>query len=200
MPKCVLCNKLIEESDIGDSEKVIPYKGRLAHRKCFDHIMKGYSKIEHNITLQKEQEKKEAKKEAAERKIKPVEVENEGLSEEEYKAKRRYYAYLREQLGDITSKYYVMTDRYLKKYDYTFFGMYQTLVYMHDVLDKVFNVEEGNIVALIPYYYEEAEGYYADLDKCEKANENKDIGKMYQTRTVKIKKDTKKKRGETWDF
>ena len=84
MPKCVLCNKPIEESDIGDSTKVIPYKGRLSHKKCFDHIMKGYSKIEHNITLQKEQEKKEAKKEAAEKKIKPVEVENEGLSEEEY--------------------------------------------------------------------------------------------------------------------
>ena len=199
MPKCVLCNKPIEETDIGDNTKVIPYKKSLAHKKCFDHIMKGYSKIEHNITLQKEADKKQAKKEAEEKKIKPVEVETEGLSEEEYAYKRRYYAYLREQLGDVQSKHYAFTDRLMKKFDYTFSGMYNTLVYVHDVLNIMFNDENGNIVALIPYHYEEAETYYADLEKCERSNEGKDISKMYQTRTVKVKKD-KKRRGETWEF
>ena len=197
--KCIICNKNFTLAELENETNLVLYKGKKAHRKCFDHIMKGYSKIEHNITLQKEQEKKQAKKEV-ESKVKPVEVENEGLSEEEYQYKRKYYAYLREQLGEVTSKHYVMTDRYYKKFDYTFSGMYNTLVYMHEVLDVVFNDEEGNIVGLIPYHYEEAETYYEDLEKCENANRDKDISKMYQTRTIKITKDTKKKRGKALDF
>ena len=194
MAKCYLCGKVI-----GDNEKVIPYKKTTVHQKCFDHVMKGYTQIEHSITKQKEDEKKQAKKEAT-NKIKPVEVTKEGLSEEEYQFKRSYYSYLRNtlNLSDLPSKYYVMTDKQIEKYDYTYSGMYQTLIYLHDILEKEFNAEK-NIVLLIPYYYEEADTYYADIKRLEENNRGKNINKMYQQRTVKVTKE-KKNKSKTWDF
>lgn len=195
MAKCYLCGKII-----GDNEEVIPYKKTNVHKQCFDHIMKGYSQIEHSITKQKEAEKKQAKKEAT-NKIKPVEVEQEGLSEEEYRYKRHYYAYLRENLGltDLPSKYYVMTERSISKYAYTYSGMYHTLVYIHDIQEKLFDPDKGNIISLIPWYYEEAMSYYSDLKKFEQDNKDKNINNMYQTRTIKVSKD-KKRKGDTWEF
>lgn len=200
---CPLCNKPIILNEDGDSiESTVPYKNnRLVHKKCFDHIMKGYVKIEKGTTKQKEQAKKQAKQ-TSQIQIKSVETEKEGLTEEEYRYKKTYYTYLRECYGTSTlpTKYYALTERYRKSYNFTFAEMYQTLIYLYEVQDKEFNEDTGNVVALIPYYYEEAQAYYSDIEKCGKNNKDKDINKMYHKRVVNIPKIERKKRGETWEF
>ena len=167
--------------------------------------MSDISKDKQKVTKQKEQAKKEKVRQEKEQKqkekaeIKPIENVKDALSEEEFQAKKKYYTYLREQMGEVQAKHYVITERYIKQYDFTFSGMYNALIYIHDILEKAFDTENGNIVSLIPYYYEEAETYYKDIENCGKANKGKDINKMYHVQTVNVTR-SKPKRGEIWDF
>lgn len=183
---CVLCGLTIE-----DNNDSVPYKKRYAHTACFRAAAKA-------IHVDKEEK---VKKKEAEKKIKPASKSKaelkDALSDEEYVQKNLYYDYIRKTTGiaELPVKVYALTDNYIKKYEFTFQGMYATLTYMHDILEKQFGED---IVGLIPYYYTEAQAHYKTVKAI--GDRNKDINTkgMYKKKTVYI--DTKKKKIKQLDI
>ncbi len=183
---CVLCGLTIE-----DNNDSVPYKKRYAHTACFRAAAKA-------IHVEKEEK---VKKKEAEKKIKPASKPKaelkDALSDEEYVQKNLYYDYIRKTTGiaELPVKVYALTDNYIKKYEFTFQGMYATLTYMHDILEKQFGED---IVGLIPYYYTEAQAHYKTVKAV--GDRNKDINTkgMYKHKTVYI--DTKKKKIKQLDI
>lgn len=176
MKRCPICNKGVKDDD-----ETIPYKGRAAHLFCFETFVKTVSNEKQEKLKEKAEEKKTKKSKA-----KPKIELKDPVSEEEYAHKKEFYTYLRSIIGDeIPSKIYAIIDKMMHQYsNYTFEGMQRTLVYVNEVLKKEL---VGDVVGLIPYYYSEAEDFYKEVDRIDKENESKDISKMYQSVTVKIK-------------
>jgi hypothetical protein len=171
--KCVICNELIVD------EQGVPYKERYAHQKCFNIAMK---------TLQKDKNKqidKVAEKKKVGRKAKPKAELKEALSEEDYKEKQQYYQYLRQIIeeNELSAKVYALTEDCIKRYAFTYKSMYQTLVYLHEIIEKDLT---GDVVGIIPYYYSEAMQYYDSINKVAELNENVDISNMYKEKTIVI--------------
>lgn len=171
---CVLCGLTIE-----DNNDSVPYKNRYAHTACFRAAAKA-------IHVDKEEK---VKKKEAEKKTKPVlkpKAElKDALSDEEYIQKNLYYDYIRKTTGitELPAKVYAVTDNYIKKYSFTFQGLYATLTYMHNILKKEFGED---IVGLIPYYYAEAQAHYKAVKSV--GDRNKDINTegMYKKKIVYI--------------
>lgn len=171
---CVLCGLTIE-----DNNDSVPYKNRYAHTACFRAAAKA-------IHVDKEEK---VKKKEAEKKTKPVlkpKAElKDALSDEEYIQKNLYYDYIRKTTGitELPAKVYAVTDNYIKKYSFTFQGLYATLTYMHNILKKEFGED---IVGLIPYYYTEAQAHYKAVKSV--GDRNKDINTegMYKKKIVYI--------------
>lgn len=169
--KCVCCGEYI-----GTGEESVPYKGRYAHIKCFNIAVK-------TIQIDKTDKLKETKKKTSPKK-KPKAELKDAVSEEEYAEKKQYYQYLRELINDdLSAKIYSLSDQYISRYNFTFKGMYQTLVYMHEIIEKDLI---GDIVGLIPHFYTEAERYYENVSKIEQKNKDIDTSKMYQEKTILI--------------
>lgn len=171
--KCVICNELIVD------EQGVPYKGRYAHQKCFNIAMK---------TLQKDKNKqidKIAEKKKVGRKARPRAELKEALSEEEYEKKQQYYKYLRQLIeeNELSAKVYALTEDYIKRYEFTYESMYQTLVYLHEIVEKDLT---GDVVGIIPYYHSEAMQYYESINKVAELNKNIDISNMYKEKTIVI--------------
>lgn len=170
---CVICNEPIID------EQSVPYKERFAHQKCFNIVIK---------TLQKDkndQIKKIAAKKKNKVNLKKNTESKDALSEEEYKDKQQYYRYLRQitDTDELSVKTYAITEDYIKRYGFTFKDMYQTLVYLHEVIEKDL---VGDIVGIIPYYYTESKKYYDSIDRIIEANKDKDVSDMYKQRVVLI--------------
>ena len=171
--KCVICNELLAD------EQGVPYKGRYAHQKCFNIVMK---------TLQKDKVKeisKATEKKKTGRKAKPKAELKEALSEEEYQKKQQYYKYLRQLIEDeeISAKVYALTEDYIDRYRFSYESMYQTLVYLHEIKEKELT---GDVVGIIPYYHSEAMQYYESINKVAELNKDIDMSKMYKERTIII--------------
>lgn len=167
--KCVICNELIVD------EQGVLYKGRYAHQKCFNIAIK---------TLQKdksEQINKVAEQKKVGRKAKPKAELKEALSEEDYEKKQQYYKYLRGLVDEVSAKIYALTEDYIKRYEFTYEGMYKTLFYLHEIVEKDLT---GDVVGIIPYYYTEAMQYYEAINKVVELNENVDISNMYKKKTI----------------
>lgn len=176
--KCVICNEILEEQGV-------PYKGRYAHQKCFNIAMK---------TLQKDKNKeidKVAEKKKVGRKAKPKAELKEALSEEEYRKKQQYYNYLRGLIDgqELSAKIYALTEDYIERYKFTYESMYETLVYLHEIIEKELT---GDVVGIIPYYHSEAVQYYESIDKVAELNKDIDISKMYKEKTILIQPKKKK--------
>ena len=176
---CVLCGKTIE-----DNNDSVPYKNRYAHSTCFRAAVKAVhtdktEKLEEKI---KKQKKKQSK---------PKAELKDSITEEEYIQKKLYYDYLRKNVGSIPAKMYVLTDKYIQQYNFTYQKMYQTLTYLKNILEKEFTED---IVGLIPYYYEKAEQHYGSVKTVEENNKNKDIKEMYRTRVIHIDPSKKKRK------
>ena len=177
---CVLCGLTIE-----DNNDSIPYKNRYAHIACF----RAAAKAIHVDKTEK------VKKKEAEKKTKPVSKPKaelkDALSDEEYIQKNLYYDYLCKTTGiaELPVKIYALTENYIKKYNFTFQGLYATLTYMHNILEKEFGED---IVGLIPYYYTEAQAHYKAVKSV--GDRNKDINTegMYKKKTVYIDPKQKK--------
>ena len=176
---CVLCGLTIE-----DNNDSVPYKKRYAHTACF----RAAAKAIHVDKTEK------VKKKEAEKKAKPVskpKAVKDALSDEEYIQKNLYYDYLCKTTGiaELPVKIYALTENYIKKYGFTFQGLYATLTYMHNILGKEFGED---IVGLIPYYYTEAQAHYKAVKSV--GDRNKDINTegMYKKKTVYINPKQKK--------
>lgn len=169
--KCVICNEPIVDGD------GVPYKGRYAHKKCFNIAIK---------TLQKdktEQIDKVATKKKIGRKARPQAELKEALSEEEYAKKQQYYKYLRSLIEgeELSTKVYALTEDYIKRYGFTYESMHKTLVYLHEIIEKDLT---GDVIGIVPYYHTEAMQYYESVDKLEEHNESMDISNMYKEKTI----------------
>ena len=177
---CVLCGLTIE-----DNNDSVPYKKRYAHTACFRAAAKA-------IHVDKEEK---VKKKEAEKKTKSVSKPKaelkDALSDEEYIQKQLYYDYLCKTTGiaELPVKIYALTENYIKKYNFTFQGLYATLTYMHNILEKEFGED---IVGLVPYYYTEAQAHYKAVKSV--GDRNKDINTegMYKKKTVYINPKQKK--------
>ena len=177
---CVLCGLTIE-----DNNDSVPYKNRYAHTACF----RAAAKAIHVDKTEK------VKKKEVEKKIKstskPKAELKDALSDEEYIQKNLYYDYLCKTTGiaELPVKIYALTENYIKKYGFTFQGLYATLTYMHNILGKEFGED---IVGLIPYYYTEAQAHYKAVKSV--GDRNKDINTegMYKKKTVYIDPKQKK--------
>ena len=177
---CVLCGLTIE-----DNNDSVPYKKRYAHTACFRAAAKA-------IHVDKEEK---VKKKEAEKKIKPASKPKaelkDALSDEEYIQKNLYYDYIRQttNIAELPAKVYVLTENYIKKYNFTFQGLYATLTYMHDILKKEFGED---IVGLVPYYYTEAQAHYKAVKAVGDRNKDVSTEGMYKKKTVYINPKQKK--------
>ena len=59
--------------------------------------------------------------------------------------------------------------------------MYQTLVYLHEIVEKDL---VGDIVGLIPFYYDQAQSYYNGVERVAEINKDVDLSKMYKEKTI----------------
>lgn len=180
MKKCVCCGEPIRPD-----EPSVPYKGRAAHQKCFDVAMKALSTNKRQSLTQSEKGKAKPAKPPAELKDK--------MTEEEYKEKRKYYDYLRGLIGEelMSAKVYAVSEDYMKRYKFSWKGMYQTLLYLNEILQKELT---GDVVGLIPYYYGEAERFGKNVEEIEQTMDSRARPK-YGTCVIKIKptkRDTRK--------
>ena len=177
---CVLCGLTIE-----DNNDSVPYKKRYAHTACF----RAAAKAIHVDKTEK------VKKKEAEKKTKPVSKSKaelkDALSDEEYIQKNLYYDYICKTTGiaELPVKIYALTENYIKKYGFTFQGLYATLTYMHNILEKEF---EEDIVGLIPYYYTEAQAHYKAVKSVGDRNKDVNTEEMYKKKTVYINPKRKK--------
>lgn len=174
--KCVICGEFIGDDDC------VPYKNRYAHTRCFNVEMKV-------LTSEKSKEiKKTADKKATKTKktevVKPKAEQKDYTSEEDYQKKKAFYDKLRSMLGEeLPKEVYPIVDKNMTRYGYSFEGMTNTLEYM---LLKEMDLT-GNIVGLIPYYYGEAEKYFAELHRISDEASKVDYKSMYKEKTIKIK-------------
>lgn len=181
--KCVICNE-----SIGADEVSVPYKNRYAHQRCFNVAMK---------TLQKNKKEKLNKNSSdKKKKAKPAVELKDGVTEEEYQEKKKYYTYLRKLIdGDLSAKIYAVSEDYIKRYGFTWESMYSTLVYLNEIKEKELI---GDIVGIIKYYHDEAQDYYTSVRKVEENNKDKDISTMYKPNIVYI--NPKKRRVKQLDI
>ena len=171
--KCVLCGEWIE-----DDTQSIPYKGRYAHIQCFNVAMKTIKKSKDEKLAEKSKSKTKAKA------PKPKAELRDAVSEEEYADKKQYYQYLRTLIDDeLSAKVYALSDQYISRYNFTFKEMYQTLVYLHEIVEKEL---VGDVVGLIPYYLSEAQNYFRSIEQIEEINKDIDVSKMYKKKIIKI--------------
>ena len=172
--KCYFCNEIIDSP----SEET-PYKNRYCHTRCFNSYLKAIKKDKDDKLAEKTKSKTKAKSTQ-----KPKAELKDAVSEEEYADKKQYYQYLRTLINEeLSAKVYALSDQYVSRYNFTFKEMYQTLVYLHEIVEKDL---VGDIVGLIPYYLSEAQNYFKSIEQVEEVNKNIDISKMYKEKVVRI--------------
>ena len=174
--KCVFCEKFIIKD-----EPWVPYKKRRAHETCFNIAVKAVHKKK-NEQLEESADKKKNKSSK-----KPTSELKNAVSEEEYKAKQEYYTLLRTQLGielneNLPAKCYALSDTYVKKYDFTWEGLKNTLDFLINSNKEL----TSDIIGLIPYYYSEAQSYYESLKKIEENNRGVNYKNMYKEKVIYI--------------
>lgn len=179
--KCVVCGKPLKSVSEEDS---VPFKGRLAHRDCFNLSMKilGNDKQE-KLAEKAEHKLKQNKKNT---KIRPVTELKDGLSDEEYKEKMLVVNYLKQILDVevLPTSFFAILSNEMTKYGYTYSGVYQTLKYLYDIKEREIS---DNILGLVPYYYDEAQTFFNEVQKVAEKNANKNINNMYKEKVVVIK-------------
>ena len=179
---CPLCGKPIEETD-----ESVPYKNRVAHRRCFLNLAAVAQKQKKAESKDREAERKEKAKAKQEEKAKESHVVLE-VSEEEYKEKKAVLEYLEQLSGQpATAKVYQLLKNYATKYKFSYQGILETLEYYYEVLD---NLPKGDCIGIIPYYYDEARKYMEKFRTYQHINDKvtaHDLSGMYKETIVKIK-------------
>lgn len=175
--KCVVCGNSINEND-----EIVPYKKRFAHKNCFNQAIKMIRADKNEELKKKEEEKKvtKTKKQTIKAELK------DGLSDEEYKEKKEYYNYVKDIIGvdKLNAKIYVISERFITQYGFTWESMKATLVYLKEIKNKLLT---GDVVSIIPYYYDEAKNFYGELEEVEKKNKNINVENLYTNKVVRVK-------------
>ena len=178
--KCVVCGKPLKSVSEEDS---VPFKGRLAHRDCFNLSMKILGNDKQEKLVEKAEHKLKQNKKKT--KIRPVTELKDGLSDEEYKEKMLVVNYLKQILDVevLPTSFFAILNNNMTKYGHTFMGTYQTLKYLNEI-EKRDLVD--NPLGLVPFYYDKALNYYKEIERVEADNRDKDISKMYKEKIVYI--------------
>lgn len=86
----------------------------------------------------------------------------------------------------LNAKIKKQIESYIKQYNYTYSGIYKTLLYWFEVQKK--SIEEANGgIGIVPYIYNEALNYYYQLYLAQEANKNKTSQDyLIKTNTIEI--------------
>ena len=143
-------------------------------------------KATHDSKSKELKKKEQTEKKTPARKAKPKVELKEGMSEEEYQKKKRYYDYIRQLLGEdvLPAKIYVMSENYMDRYKFTFESMYDTLVYIHEIMGR--NHFTDDLVKAIPIYHAAAQKLKNNISDITNINEQVDVSKLYNKRTIYI--------------
>lgn len=171
--KCIICGEFIKD------ETGVPYKSRFAHQKCFNIAIKTLQ-VDKTDRLEAKNNKKKTTS------AKPKAELKDCLSEEEYNYKTQFYDYIRTLTEDnqLSAKVYTLSDNYIKRYNFTFEGMLKTIKYLVESTDKVIT---GDVIGIIPYYYDEAQSFFDKIEYLSEKNKNVQLDCMYKTRVIKIR-------------
>ena len=174
--KCVICGEVFLPTDT-----IVPYKDRYAHEKCFETAVKLIGTHKQAQLAERARQRKAQPK--TNRSKKPKEVIKQGVNEEDFATKKAYYDYLKflTQEQTVNVKQIALSEQYVDRYKFTFEGMYQTLRYLNEILHKEL---EGDIVGLIPYYYDESKRFSEELDHIKEQNRNINWSDLYTVRKV----------------
>ena len=169
---CVICGEKILPT-----ETSVPYKGRFVHSRCFNKTIKAMAKNK-NEQLAKAEKKSKTSKAKTKTELK------DGMSEEDYAKKKKFFDYLKKVADEdnLSVKQVAITEKYIERYKFTYEGMYQTLVYMNEIIHKDLT---GDVIGIIPYYYSEAMKFQEELDDLEENSKNFSFRGKYKTKTVK---------------
>lgn len=174
--KCKICGNWIAEGDTS----AVKYKTGYAHENCLLKQVKEKTQEKLDSKSNNSKGKKSTTK-------KPKAELKDPVSEEDYQKKKGFYEYVRKtaHLEKLPAKVYVLAERYIEQYNFTFESMHKTFIYMVEILDKELT---GDGMGLIPYYHDEAMRYYQTIDEIKEKNKNVDLTKMYQNKTVKVRR------------
>lgn len=149
MKKCAICNQILKDEDM---ESAIKIKSRYTHSYCFNNRLKVQNQKSKEII-----------------KTRPKIELKQGLSEEEYAFKKKYYDKIKELLGveNINAKIYKLSEDYIKQYNFNFKGLLETIIFFYEIKQ---NAVIGDLVGIIPYTYDEAVEYFKQNNKIKNDN------------------------------
>lgn len=179
LKKCTVCG-----DPIPATEDPVPFKGKYVHSKCFALAMKLLSNEKQEKLAKKAEEKQNNKSKT--KKTKPINELKDGLSDEEYNEKMLVVNYAKQllEVETLPTSFFAILSNEMTKYGYTYSGVYQTLKYLYDIKEREIS---DNILGLVPYYYDEAQAFFAEVQKVAEKNAEKNVNSMYKEKVVVIK-------------
>lgn len=177
--KCMICGQYIEDADGG-----VPYKNRYVHHICFESTLRVTKTAKDKQLREKQQNHKKSTTAV----VKDATLKK-SVSEEEFADKKKVCEFLKQLTGaDISIKAYSVMDKYKEKFNLTYKGIYQALVYFYDIKGNPLKADNDGI-GIVPYIYEEANRFFESTSKTQAVNveNSNDITNMYQKRVVRIK-------------
>ena len=177
LKKCVICGE-----SIPTTEDPVPFKDKFAHSKCFALNMKILGNEKQEKLAKKAEEKQKKTK-----KTKPVQELKDGLSNEEYNNKMLVVNYAKQIIDDdvLPTSFFATLNNDMTKYGHTYFGVYQTLRYLYDIKER--EIIPDNVLGLVPYYYDEAQAFFNEVQRVAEKNADKNINNMYKEKVIVIK-------------
>lgn len=174
--KCKICGELIQAD-----APCIPFENRYAHESCYKNYVKGMLDSKLSDIKQKSKDNKKSKSKA-----KPKAELKDALNEEQYKDKQNYYKYLRKLTddGELSPKVYTVSEGYISRYGVSWDDLYQTLVYMNEILCKEL---KGDIVGIIPFFIQESRKYREEVERAYNTAKNTKIAELYNLKTIFVK-------------
>lgn len=184
--KCVICGNEIETNDI----KLVDYKNRKAHEKCFNNFIKIQTTTKTNQLKEKASQKKSGTKTTSAKK----DTLSDFKSEEEFQERKDLIDYLKKllQTEEINAKVLHLLQTYRNKYKWSDANIKKALVWFYELkTESDSNAYKKTLypdkVGILPYIYDEAMRYYQTIEEAEKRNNDVDISQLYQSKRIKIK-------------
>lgn len=183
--KCALCNEIIKDDEY--ESNCMPYKKRYVHITCFNASVKAVA-VDKKEKLEKKKEEIEGNKKGKKKQIRTPKAElKDGMSDEEYKEKREYYDYLKQILNTdkLSAKTYTLSDKYIHQFEWTWRGMRDALVYLHEIKEKEITED---IVGYLPYIYDDSLRFFEEVKRVEENNKEAPLSDMYKTKRIVYRK------------
>ena len=184
--KCVICGNFIEPSDT----KLVDYKNRKAHEKCFNNFIKIQTTTKKNQLKEKAEQKKKTKTTVAKK-----DTLSDFKSEEEFQQRKELVSYLKQllQTEEVNAKVLHLLETYRKKYRWSDENIKKALVWFYELQEETKDSAYKkrlypDKVGILPYIYDEAMNYYQTIEVAEELNKNVDIPQLYNSKLIRIKR------------